>query len=395
VSVRAQPPVRSPLTLGAIGAGIRAAAGGGASPRAAISRRITDQFAATAVTLTDSGTTALALALRLAAAGRPGRPILLPAWGCYDLATAADAADLPVAFYDLDPGTLGPRWDSLERALLLEPAAAVAAHFYGVPVDWPRFARLTSAAGAVPIEDAAQGAGGSASGRPLGGAGDLAVLSFGRGKGITGGKGGALLAHGEIWVSALESLGLRGRRGGVRDLIVLLAQWLLTRPALYGLPAGLPWLGLGQTVYHPPHSAEGLTALAAGVLTVTMTLAAAEAAIRREHAEILLQRLERVPCGLVSLPPDTQAGWLRMPVRLTSRDNSAVVADPIARSLGIYQGYPMVLGDLPGFGRRVVAAEAPIPGARELARTLVTLPTHGAVTTLDLERAARWVSGEE
>jgi dTDP-4-amino-4,6-dideoxygalactose transaminase len=181
----------------------------------------------------------------------------------------------------------------------------------------------------------------------------------------------------------------------VRDLIVLLAQWLLTRPALYGLPAGLPWLGLGQTVYHPPHSAEDLTALAAGVLTVTMTLAAAEAAIRREHAEILLQRLERVPCGLVSLPPDTQAGWLRMPVRLTSRDNSAVVADPIARSLGIYQGYPMVLGDLPGFGRRVVAAEAPIPGARELARTLVTLPTHGAVTTLDLERAARWVSGEE
>jgi dTDP-4-amino-4,6-dideoxygalactose transaminase len=395
VSVRAQPPVRSPLTLGAIGAGLRAAAEGGATQRATVSRRIADQFAASAVALTDSGTSALALALRLAAARRPGRPVLLPAWGCYDLATASDAADLPVAFYDLDPVTLGPSWESLGRALLLEPAAAVAAHFYGVPVDWPRFARLTSAAGAVPIEDAAQGAGGSASGRPLGGSGDLAVLSFGRGKGVTGGKGGALLAHGETWLSALASLGLRGRLGTLRDLVVLVAQWLLTRPRLYGLPAGLPWLGLGQTVYNQPHPAEGLTALAAGVLTVTMRLAPAEAAARRRHAEILLRGLERVPCGLVTPPPDTQAGWLRMPVRLTSRDNSGVNADPLARSLGIYQGYPMVLGDLPGFGRRVVAADEPVPGARELARTLVTLPTHGALTESDLERAVRWVGGEE
>lgn len=370
---------------------MRSAAKGGATQRATVNQRIADQFAASAVALTDSGTSALALALRLAAARRPGRPVLLPAWGCYDLATAADAADLPVAFYDLEPGTLGPRWESLERALLLEPAAAVAAHFFGVPVDWPRFARLTAAAGAFPIEDAAQGAGGSVSGRPLGSSGDLAVLSFGRGKGVTGGKGGALLAHGETWLSALPTLGLPGRRGSVRDLVVLLAQWLLTRPGLYGLPAGLPWLGLGQTVYNPPYPAEGLTALAAGVLTVTMTLAPAEAAARRKHADILLKQLERVACGLVTPPPGTQAGWLRMPVRLTGRDNSRVSADPLARSLGIYQGYPLVLGDLPGFGRRVVAAEVPMPGARELARTLVTLPTHGAVTGTDLDRAVAWV----
>jgi len=391
VSLRAQPPVRSPLTLGAIAAGIRAAAGGGATQRAAGIQAITERYAASAVALTDSGTTALALAFRLAAALRPGRPVLLPAWGCYDLATAADSADLPVAFYDIDPGTLGPAWQSLERALGLEPAAAVAAHFYGVPVDWRRFARLTSSAGAVPIEDAAQGAGGSASGRPLGGFGDLVVLSFGRGKGMTGGKGGALLAHGTAWASAVESLSLHARWGGIRDAVVLAAQWLLTRPSLYGLPAGLPWLGLGQTVYHPPHPAEGLTALAAGVLTVTMNLAPAEAAVRRRHAAILLERLARIECGRVTPPPDTQAGWLRMPVRLTGRDNLRVSADPLARSLGIYPGYPMVLGDLPGFGRRVVAADAAIPGARELARTLVTLPTHGAMTESDLERAVRWV----
>jgi dTDP-4-amino-4,6-dideoxygalactose transaminase len=394
VRLRAQPPVRSPLTLGAIAAGLQAAADGGETQRAAVVRALAAQFAASAVVLADSGTTSLALAFRLAIARRPNRPVVLPAWGCYDLATAADAADVPVAFYDLDPATLGPDWDSLDRSLRFEPAAAVAAHFYGVPVDWRRFAAAVAAAGAVAIEDAAQGAGGSQAGRPLGAAGDLAVLSFGRGKGVTGGKGGALLAHGEAWVSALESYQLRGRRGSLKDLAVLAAQWLLTRPSLYGLPAGLPWLGLGQTVYHPPHPAGGLTALAAGALTVTLRLASAEAEARRVNAAVLLQRLAGTGCGLVRVSPGVEAGWLRMPVRLKSETSQAVGADPKARALGVYPGYPMVLGDLPGFGRRVVA-EVAIPGARELARTLVTLPTHGALTGPDLDRLVEWVGSRE
>ena len=57
--------------------------------------------------LTDSGTSALALALQRAARERPG-PAALPAFCCYDIATAADVAGVPFVLYDVDPETLGP-----------------------------------------------------------------------------------------------------------------------------------------------------------------------------------------------------------------------------------------------------------------------------------------------
>jgi dTDP-4-amino-4,6-dideoxygalactose transaminase len=388
VSLRTQPPVRSPLTIGAIIAGLVAAAAGGRKARARVSRRLASIYRPLSLALTDSGTTALALALHLASKGRPGRPILLPAWGCYDLATAADAADVSVSLYDLDPATLGPDWDSLAQGLKLEPAAVVAAHFYGLPVDLERFSTLTTAAGAALISDAAQGAGAELGGRPLGAWGDLAILSFGRGKGMTGGKGGALLAHEDQWADAVAELTFPSSRGGAGEAVKLAAQWLLTRPQLYALPAGVPWLGLGETVYHPPHPAEGLSALAAGVLTVTIPLTDPEAERRRRNAAWLIERLRRGSSRVTTPLPGSVPGWLRFPVRLSGPVPS--MRQRVERSLGIYPGYPLALADLPGFTPRLLLDQQPLPGARELAQRLVTLPTHAALQPADLLRLARW-----
>lgn len=339
--------------------------------------------------LLDSGTSALAVALRFAAQRRPGRPVLLPAWGCYDLATAADAAEVEVGLYDLDPATLGPDWDSLASGLRGEPAAVVAVHFFGVPVDLQRLSTLTRAAGAALIEDAAQGAGGELGGKPLGAWGDLSLLSFGRGKGLTGGRGGALLAHQESWREAVATVALPPGRESAAEAIALLAQWLLTRPGIYRLPASLPWLGLGQTVYHPPHPAAGLSALAAGTLAVTLDLAISEADRRRRHAAWLRERIALGACQVPSGVAGGVPGWLRLPVVLP-REQSAALSKGSARALGIYPGYPLALAELPGFGARLTERNTPTPGARELARRLVTLPTHGGLRDADLERLVAW-----
>jgi dTDP-4-amino-4,6-dideoxygalactose transaminase len=389
VSLRAQPPVRSPLSAGGIIAGLRAAAAGGTEARAMVRERLSTWYRPRALALTDSGTTALAEALRLAARERPGRPVLLPAWGCYDLATAADAADVSVALYDLDPVTLGPDWDSFAQALTREPAAAVAVHFYGLPVDLERFSFMAHRAGATVISDAAQGAGALLGGRPLASWGDLAVLSFGRGKGMTGGMGGALLAHDEAWRAPVEGLTLEAPRGGPGEAIALVAQWLLTRPSLYGIPAGVPWLGLGQTVYHPPHAARDLSALAAGVLTVTMGLTEWETQRRRRNASWLIERLPPDACQSPRLLPGSTPGWLRLPLFLTGASEPSP-NERLVRSLGIYPGYPIALPDLPGFGARLLPDDQSFPGARELARRLVTLPTHGAVRGRDLQQLVLW-----
>ncbi len=148
------------------------------------------------VVLCDSGTSALILALRVASDGAPKPLVALPAYGCYDLATAAIAVGADVVLFDLDPETLAPDPVSFARALQRGPCAVVVAYLYGIPFDAAALSRQAAEVGAILIEDAAQGFGASVADTPCGGIGPLSVLSFGRGKGVTGGGGGALLMRG-------------------------------------------------------------------------------------------------------------------------------------------------------------------------------------------------------
>ncbi len=264
-------PVYSPVSFRAIVAGLQAFRGGGEEALAQVEALIRAQYAPSDLLLTDSGTSALNLALTASARSaesRGSQPLAaLPAYGCYDLATAADAAGVRVVLYDLDPDTLGPDWASLERVVAGGATSVVVAHLYGVPVDVRRVRSICRGRADL-IEDAAQAAGAVIEGRPAGGIGSLSVLSFGRGKGRTGGGGGALLANdsaGAALLATVREFPGPAPRGG-RQLIPLMAQWLLARPWVYGIPASLPFLGLGETVYHAPWSPEGCPAEWAAVL---------------------------------------------------------------------------------------------------------------------------------
>jgi len=389
--LRHQLPVFSPLPARAVLAGVAGLVSPPAGALGAIEARIQARFAARRVLLVDSGTSALALALRAAAAAQRGRPVALPAWGCYDLATAADAADVKVVLYDLDPATLGPDWASLRAALSAGIAAVVIAHYYGVPVDLPAVSALCAEAGVLLIEDAAQGAGGMLGGVPLGALGPVSVLSFGRGKGLTGGAGGALLAtrpEGElVLVAAAPRVAAAG--SALKATVALAAQWLLGRPALYGVPASLPWLQLGQTLYHPAHPASALPAAAAAVLDRVWDTAHAAAEGRRRRAAAWHSVL---PAGWTPIvpPAGSAAGWLRFPVLAPSAD--APVLDARARTLGIAPGYPKALVDLEGFVARATNPGGPFSGSRTLAARLVTLPTHERVSDADVVQTQQWMT---
>jgi dTDP-4-amino-4,6-dideoxygalactose transaminase len=388
-------PVYSPVTPGALLAGWRSVFAGDGSA-SEMSANLCRHYGARAILPTDSGTSALALALRHATALRPGPALAaLPAWSCYDLATAAGVADVGVLLYDLDPITLGPDWSSLGRALAAGAAVVVAVHPYGLAVDLPEIQRRAAQAGAMVIEDAAQAVGGSVAGRPAGSVGALGVLSFGRGKGFTGGAGGALLlnpsAPPDLELPLETSLARSGRGGVV--MLKLAAQWLLGRPGLYAIPAALPFLKLGQTIYRAPTPAGRLSQASAAVLLRTWPLQLPEAERRRRTASRLQEAVREsgageVPTGWEGGTP----GWLRLPLVATAPVRRAADAAR-ARRLGIGPGYPRLLLDLPGFGARVRNAEGPFPGARVLAQRLITLPTHGQLNAADLGRLEQWLAG--
>lgn len=360
---------------------------GGRSARARVSAWIQRSFDPRRHILTDSGTSALALAMQAATLRSPGKPILLPAYSCYDLVTAAMAARVNVRWYDITPETLQPDWASLRSGLSDGAAGVVVVHHYGIPMDMGQLRGLAGEAkGLLVIEDAAQAVGGELENRPLGALGDLGVLSFGRGKGMTGGGGGALLGNTREAAELLDraTAGLRAGNRGWSSLVSTKAQWILARPSLYALPASIPFLQLGATVFRPPHEPSGIGAAQAGTLGGTIRLQSEEIRIRQWNALRL-----RESAGSLAIPVTGQgahAGYLRLPI-LLPRELAGERDSPEARRLGIMPGYPVPLPALPGSP----LPTAPAPGASILATQLVTLPVHSLLSEVDLKRIERVV----
>ena len=384
-----QPPVHSPLASAPLWRGLRAALRMGADPRPALAGSLCQWYGAEHAALLGSGTQALELAIRLSAG-----PVALPAYGCFDLATAAVGARLPVAFYDVDPRSLGPDLDSLQRAFALGARSAVVVTFFGVSPDWDRVRRIASAASATIIEDAAQGLGGAWRGHALGAMAPLSILSFGRGKGWTGGAGGALLVRAPT--TSIETAGGWSPLAELRAWGNAVAQWCLARPEVYAIPAAAPFLHLGETRYHDPAPLRALTRAAAAMLQETRAAALQEAGERRVRAERLLEVVEKSRQVRRIMPPaGAQPGYLRLPLRVR-RPILARLRHPRAARLGVAPGYPMVLAELPALRARVARPwrDRRWPGADALVRELVTLPTHSLLADDDVQELEALLRGE-
>ncbi len=381
---RRQPPVRSPIPTAALIAPLARR-----DVRPDVAERLRATFDVQRVVLTDSGTSALALAMRAATTRRDGA-CLLPGYGCYDLASAALSAGVRVVLYDLDPRTLLPDPASLGRLLDAGVSAVVVVHPYGIPVPVASITAACASVGAVLIDDAAQAAGARLGGRRAGALGDLGVLSFGRGKGVTGGGGGALLlrASAESWTDADLALG-EGEERPWRATAALLAQWALARPAVYGIPSRIPWLKLGETVFRAPAAPRAMPRENARILAHTLGTMDAEAATRARTAARLHAAAQR--SGLaITVDPERFAsgGWLRYPVLLPSRIETPPTA---IRALGAARGYPVTLSALAPL-QPSLAAKGALPGCEELARHLWTLPTHGGLSERDVTTLESWLS---
>ena len=358
--------------------------------RARVADLLRSRYGARDVLLTDSGTGALRLAIEGAVAGS-GRPVALPGYGCYDLASAAEGAGARVALYDLDPSTLGPTAGAIEGLARSRPAAVVLAHLFGFSVD-VRAAR-EAAGDAVLIEDAAQGAGGRLDGALLGSFGSVSVLSFGRGKGMTGGGGGVLLAHDErgaaVVAWARARIGPQTASRGARPLAALTAQWLLGRPTLYGIPASMPFLHLGETRYLPPRPPLPASAACLAALERGIEASDREVETRRRHARRLLDAAMRSENVRTVTPvAGSDPGYLRLPVLVdVQEDRVRLTAD--GQRLGTSAMYPMTLAELPSLEPFLIEGRRALPGSAALARSVVTLPTHGLLSESDLRALER------
>ncbi|HTA74825.1 MAG TPA: DegT/DnrJ/EryC1/StrS family aminotransferase [Gemmatimonadaceae bacterium] len=374
---RWQPPVLSPVAPATLLRALPAILTRSGDAFDRLHRIIRTRFSADHVALTDSGTSALVLAFRYALPARG--TVALPAYACVDLLAAAAFAGLRVRLYDVDPATLSPDLDSVRATLGRGADGIVVAHLYGFPADVPAVASLAAEYGTVVIEDAAQHAAGTLRGKPLGAFGPFVVLSFGRGKGTTGGSGGALLSRDPFpeWQPPAAATGWR-------DWFVTAAQLAIGRPSLYAIPASMPGLRLGETIYKEAHEPRSISYAAAALAADALAVADGEAVRRTWYARRIIDLLSGTP-GLDIVQPVSggTSGYLRLPV-LDSVGRHA------APRLGVVRSYPRPLGEESAASGLLAPGEPATPRARGVCASLFTLPTHARIDEADREQLSLW-----
>jgi dTDP-4-amino-4,6-dideoxygalactose transaminase len=356
----------------------------GNDPRPMLQALLQREYDDRRVLLCGSGTQALTIAIQEARRRvDPEAPIALPAFSCFDVASAAVGADARVSLYDLDPATLGPELESVERVLRAGAGVVVVAPLYGIPVDWQALASLAARNDAVLVEDAAQGDGAVWKGKRLGTLGDIATLSFGRGKGWTGGSGGAVLMRDSADSSRRDfSEPAFSRQAAVT--IGVIAQWAVARPAVYRIPLSIPMLRLGQTTYLAPRPISSMTRSAAATLVATHRASQMEAQARQANAAQLLAAITDNPAArAIAVHSEGTAGYLRLPLRLVKGMAGLRDQQP-ALALGVAPSYPKSLAELPQLAARLTGPERVWVGTQTLVKELLTLPTHSQLTPREI-----------
>jgi len=155
------------------------------------------------VSALDSGRSALALALRLFKL-KPGEKVLLPAFVCpilYDVILSMGLKPIPV---DVSFKTYNIDISQIKKAQIKDVRLMIIVHLFGKSCNMDEIIEFTNNNGLYLIEDAAQALGAEYKGKKIGTFGDVSILSFGLGKVITGGSGGAIIINNSEFLDDLK-----------------------------------------------------------------------------------------------------------------------------------------------------------------------------------------------
>jgi dTDP-4-amino-4,6-dideoxygalactose transaminase len=141
------------------------------------------------------------------------------------------------------------------------------------------------------------------------------------------------------------------------------------RPGLYWLPAALPFLRLGQTVYPRQIRLRRLSGMQAGVLRGWRRHLARSNRARSDTAAFFLRTLS-LPLGHEGSHP-----YLRLPVYVANRrERDRIHALAQERGLGVSVAYPTAISEIPEVRPSVQGQR--FPCAQRVAERLLTIPTH-------------------
>ena len=343
-----------------------------------------------------SGTAALAAAI-LAAREQNNKQqaeVILPAYGCPDLVSAAIYAGVKPVLVDLEANR--PWYDlaMLEQALTKNTVAIVGVNLFGLAERWPQLRKLAVLHNIVLIEDSAQYFPGS--GEMPDWQGDLVVFSFGRGKAVSLLGGGAVYCQQAKFKKLLPNVEHRPesmKQQLVFNLMVRLYNVLLS-PYLYWLPLSLslPFLHLGETRYHALNDIKMMPVTRYGLLATNIEHYQADSDVKERYKHYFtlfneIQAVKDLPCLCQEAQESSYRRLIRYPILLEPEQRVRLFSAMQNSGLGASLMYPVCMPDIPGLQEFFSAEQKnKYPNAVAFAQQILTLPMHENISNKIIEQ---------
>ena len=354
---------------------------------------IQEFFGVKHVFLVCSGKAALLLILVALKSLSNRKQVLIPAYTCFSVPSAIVKAGLTVSCCDIDPQSLDLDYRHLEDALNDDTLCIVPTHLLGLPSNVDRVKTLCEGKGIFVVEDAAQAMGMRHNNRLAGTFGGVSFFSIGRGKNITCGSGGIILTNSDSIAQAIraeyQNLIPESPSGILRNFWEVLAMRLLIDPRLYWLPAGLPFLGLGETKFYRDFPVHRMDGIRAGLLSSWKQRLSESSSSHSKAAADFHDHLPR-SCQVVAPVSEANGIYNRLPLMMNSKSAKDELCTASKTSgLGISPFYPSSIPDIPELKGRFVSGQ--FPAAARVVHYLVTLPVHQFVRSKDVKRICRLI----
>lgn len=307
--------------------------------------------------------------------------VVIPGYTCYSVAASVAKAELKIKVYDIDPATLQPDFNSLRKLNSGKTLAIIFQHLFGIPTPVDEFEEIAQKTGAPLIEDAAQALGGSIDNHHMGTIGDFSIFSFGRGKPLPLGGGGAIVGKNNDVLSEMQ---LKKPEKGYNQIAATATAHLLSSPLFYWIPEILP-LGLGKTIFDPHFKVSAMQPAMQNLAENSMDIIDDLNTHRRYIAETYEEAFDHK--NIIPVSEESKPVYTRFPLMA---DLSQIPKE--LKRLGVRRMYPKAIADEKTIKPYLTDQEVSTPGASKIASKLITLPTHKGITKKLAKEIARKVN---
>jgi perosamine synthetase len=342
--------------------------------------------------LVSSGKAALTIILQALKSLSPGRnKVIIPAYTCFSVPSAIVKSGLKVSLCDIDESTLDFKYELLESIMNEETLCVIPTHLFSSPSDMERINNLCRERDIFVVEDAAQAMGGKYGEKMLGTIGDAGFFSLGRGKNITCGSGGIIMTNSgriaDVLAGCYNVLPYPGLIEDLKNFFQLVFMSVFVHPSLYWIPARLPFLKLGHTIFHKDFPIKKMSSMKTGFLRDWKYMLEGANQRRKETAAFFNERLLSGNSRKESIP------YLRLPVFAHDRAmRDRICASSKEQGLGLSLMYPGAIDEIKeikgDFDGNV------FPSASRIAECLFTVPTHHLLSEKDKENICASVAKE-